>query len=45
VADRGEEPEAMPAMKQVVMHGGDHAATSGGGTTHGAHAAAATATE
>jgi hypothetical protein len=42
VADRGEEPEAMPAMRHVVMHGGDHAATSGGGTTHGAHAAAAT---
>ena len=41
VADRGEEPEAMPAMRLVVMHGGDHAATSGGGTTHGAHAAAA----
>lgn len=41
VADRGEEPEAMPAMRHVVMHGGDHAATSGGGTTHGAHAAAA----
>ena len=41
VADRGEEPEAMPAMRHVVMHGGDHAATGGGGTTHGAHAAAA----
>ena len=41
VADRGEEPEAMPAMRHVVMHGGDHAATGGGGTTHGALAAAA----
>ena len=41
VADRGEEPEGMPAMRHVVMQGGDHAATSGGATTHGAHAAAA----